>query len=468
MRRAFVAVLAALAVATAGCGGDDESGEETTGGGGSEGLRGQTVTVWSGLFEPDRIKATQAILDDFTEKTGVKTKLVPLPEDQVATLITNAAAAGKLPDVLFAMGTADSHTYAAQGVFDPEAAQEVVDRLGADTFSQKALEIISQDGVATGVPASGWGQLLIYRRDLFEKAGLKAPETVEDVRAAAQELHGDGRVGITLATAPKDAFTEQSFEHVALAMGCNLIDDAGKVTFDSPQCVEALRYYGDLARNYSVKGNQDVDSTRATYFAGRAAMVIWSPFLLDGMAGLRDDTRPSCPQCRKDRGFLAENSGLVGPLSSAGGEPSQFGDVTTFNIGADANKEAAQALLEYMMSDGYTRWLGIAPQGAFPVRSGDEQDPEKFVKAWEQLDSGVDRRAPLSDFYSKESIDSLGEGVQNFERWGFAEGEGALMGALGGERPIAEAIVAVIAGDDPAQVASETQTKIEEIQQQLE
>src|ERR671916_1797725 len=232
MRRAAFAALVAIAALAVGCGGDDEEGG--SGGGGGDSLRGQTITVWSGLFEPDRLKTTEAILADFTEKTGVKTKLVPLPEDQVATLITNAAAAGELPDVLMAISTADSHTYAAQGVFDAEAAQAVVDKLGPDTFSEKAIELVSQDGVATGVPVSGWGQLLIYRKDLFDEAGIDAPATLDDIRSAAEQLHGDGRVGITLATAPKDAFTEQTFEHVALANGCQVVNDSGDVTFDSP------------------------------------------------------------------------------------------------------------------------------------------------------------------------------------------------------------------------------------------
>lgn len=463
MRRALVVALATVAALAMGCGGDDDEG-----GGGGEGVRGQTITVWSGMFEPDRLKATEDILADFTQKTGVKTKLVPLPEDQVATLITNSAAAGELPDVLMAISTADSHTYAAQGVFDGEAAQAVIDKLGPDTFSEKAIELVSQDGVATGVPVSGWGQLLIYRSDLFDEAGLEAPETLEDIRAAAEQLNEDDRVGITLATAPKDAFTEQSFEYVALAMGCQLVDDSGKVTFDSPECADALSYYADLANNFSVQGNQDVDSTRGTYFAGRAAMMIWSPFLLDGMAGLRDDTRPSCPQCKKDRGFLAKNSGLVGPIAGPSGEPSQYGDVATFNITTDANTEASQALLEFMMNEGYTRWLAISPQGQYPVRFGDKQDPEKFVDAWAELESGVDRKAPLSKFYSEESIASLGEGVENFQRWGFPQGQGALLGALGAERPIAEAVVSVIGGDDPAEAAGAAQARIEEIQADIE
>jgi multiple sugar transport system substrate-binding protein len=457
--------MAAIALAAAGCGGDDDGG----GGGSSEELRGQTITVWNNEFQPDRVKATQAVLDDFTKKTGIKTKQVAVPEDQLSTLITNASAAGKLPDVVLATPVADSQAYAREEIFDADAAQEVVERLGADTFSKKALDLVSQDGVATGVPSDGWGQLLIYRKDLFEKAGLAAPKSLDDVRAAAEKLNGDGTVGITLATAPGDGFTAETFEHVALAQGCQLVDDGGKVTIDSPQCVEAFRFYGDLAGKYSVKGNQDVDSTRGTYFAGRAAMMFWSPFLLDGMAGLRNDTKPSCSQCKKDPAFLAKNSGLVGPLTgSGGGEPSQFGSVSTFNISLDGKTEAAQKLVEFMMSDGYTRWLGLSPQGKYPVRLGDESDPQKFTKAWAELESGVDRKAPLSEFYSKDSIASLGEGVQSFQRWGFAQGQGALVGALSGEQPIASAVNEVIGGKDPAEAAKEAKSAVEEIKAGIE
>ena len=192
------------------------------------------------------------------------------------------------------------------------------------------------------------------------------------MRAAAEKLNGDGMAGITLATKAGDGFTAETFEHVALAEGCQLVDDGGEVTFDSPQCVEALRWYGDIASNYSVKGAQDVDSTRGTYFAGRAAMMFWSPFLLDGMAGLRDDTKPSCKECKKDPAFLAKNSGLIGPLAGSAGTPSQFGVVSTVNISVDAPTEDAQKLAEFMLTDGYVRWLGLSPQGKYPVRAGDK------------------------------------------------------------------------------------------------
>ena len=461
IRWAVLTLLAVLAALAAGCGGDDDDDD---GGGGSGSIKGETLTVWNNEFQPDRMRATEDILADFTKETGVKTKLVAVPEDQLATLMTNAAAAGKLPDVVLATPVGDSHTYANEEIFDFEAAQAVVDKLGKDTFSQKALDLVSQDGVATGVPSDGWGQLLIYRRDMFDKAGLDPPESLDDIRAAAEKLNTGGVAGITFATAPGDGFTSETFEHVGLASGCQLVNDSGEITFDSPECVEALEWYGDIASNYSVKGNQNVDTTRATYFAGRAAMMFWSPFLLDGMAGLRDDTRPACPQCKKDPAFLAKNSGLIGPLAGAAGEPTQFGSVSTFNISVDAPTEAAQALVEYMMSDGYTRWLALSPQGKYPVRLGDKEDPERFQVAWADLESGVDRKAPLSKFYSQESIDSLGEGVERFERWGFPQGQGALIGAMSGEQPISNTVADVIGGKDPAEAAAEAQSTIEEIQ----
>jgi multiple sugar transport system substrate-binding protein len=371
--------------------------------------------------------------------------------------------------VVLATPLQQSQQYAAEEIFDSEAAQTVIDNLGADTFSENAIELVSRDDLATGVPSDGWGQLLIYRKDVFDKAGLEAPQTLDDVTNAAKQLNGkDDMVGITLATAAGDGFTAETFEHVALANGCQMVNDAGDVTFDSPECVETLRWYGELASNYSVEGAQDVDSTRGTYFAGRAAMMFWSPFLLDGMAGLRADTKPSCKQCKNDPAFLAKNSGLVGPLTGSGGEPSQFGQVSTFNISVDAPTEDAQALVEFMMNEGYTRWLALSPQGKYPVRFGDSEDPEKFKTAWAELESGVDKKAPLSESYSEESIASLGSGVENFERWGFAQGQGPLMGALGGEQPVANAVADVIGGKDPAEAAKDVQATAEELQAGLQ
>jgi multiple sugar transport system substrate-binding protein len=458
--RLTAALCLALLAVVGGCGGDD--GASSAG----ETPRDGSITVWTLDTEPDRVAATRDIVAGFTGKTGIEAKLVPVEEDRLPTRVTSAAAAGKLPDVLsLPLGLA--HAYAQEEILDTGAAQAVVDQLGADTFAEGALKLVNRDGKAAAVPSDGWGQLLIYRKDLFRRAGLDTPDTLDAVRDAAAKLDRPGLAGIALATTPGDAFTEQSFEYFALADGCQLVDAGGNPALTSQACVDTFRRYAELARRYSIGGSQDVDSTRDAYFAGRAAMIVWSPFLLDAMAGLRADALPTCAQCKEDPAFLAKNSGIVSTLTGAGGQSAQYGEIATWGITADGNVKAAQAFARYMLSDGYVRWLAISPQGKFPVRAGDASEPRRFVDAWNGLESGVDRKAPLSEFYDEDAIAALARGAESFQRWGFEQGQGALVGAMAGEQPIPNAVARAIRGTPPAKVAEQAQHAVEDLKLSL-
>jgi multiple sugar transport system substrate-binding protein len=214
---------------------------------------------------------------------------------------------------------------------------------------------------------------------------------------------------------------------------------------------------------------QDVDSTRDIYFAGKAAMIFWSPFLLDAMAGLRDDALPTCPECAADPAYLARNSGLVSLLSSDGGPPAQYGSIGTWGIPTGAAVETAMRFVRYMLTDGYARWLALSPQGKYPVRPGDADDPERYERAWARLRSGVDRKAPLRRFYSAAAIEALGDGVRNFRRWGFEQGQAPLIGALRETQPVTRALAAAIRGDiDPDTAARRAQAAVERVRASLE
>src|SRR5690606_8441921 len=101
----------------------------------------------------------------------------------------------------------------------------------------------------------------------------------------------------------------------------------------TPAMVESLQFFTDLVVNYGPPGVIDVASSRATYFAGQAAMIIWSPFILDEMAGLRDNALPNCPECEEDPAFLARNSGFVPAFVGTSGESAaQYGQVSLMGI----------------------------------------------------------------------------------------------------------------------------------------
>ena len=118
---------------------------------------------------------------------------------------------------------------------------------------------------------------------------------------AATTLKRCQMAGIVAATKADDSFTQQTFEYLAVANGCQLTNQAGAITLTSKPCIDTFQFYVDLLRTASVHGAQDHISTRAAYLAGRGAMVIWSSFLLDELAGLSNDARPSCPQCQRRR-----------------------------------------------------------------------------------------------------------------------------------------------------------------------
>ncbi|HEY0616122.1 MAG TPA: extracellular solute-binding protein [Kribbella sp.] len=427
----------------------------------------RSITVWSLENVSGRLETTRAILQKFTADTGIQVKLVGVDEPQLPQLVMAAAAAGKLPDVIGAVPLAAVQQMSSNGLLNPDVAKQVVGDLGANTFNAQALQLTRNGDQQLAVPSDGWTQLLFYRKDLFAAAGLAEPTTYDAIQKAAQTLNKGGVAGISLATDPSDPFTQQSFEHLALANGCQLVGSDGKVALDSPACQNTFRFYGDLATKYSAAGTQTVDSTRATYFAGKSAMVVWSSFLLDELAGLREDALPSCEQCAKDKGWLARNTGVVTAVQGPDGKaPAQFGEVGSWAVTKTAKTDASRQFIEYMMDQGYEQWFGMAAEGKFPVRRGTAAQPDVFEKAWDKADIGVDTRKPLASIYSAPVINELRDGLGKMQRWGITEGQGALVGATLGELPVPKAISALASGqvtaDEAAQQATADVTSIQD------
>jgi multiple sugar transport system substrate-binding protein len=460
-RRLLALFVLTVLLAAAGCGGGDEGG----GDGGD-----QSITFWVAEDVAQRVAAIKTIVGRFTEQSGVQVNTVAIAEDQLATQIQSASAGGTLPDVMGPLSLGFVQNLATDDLADSDAANEVVETLGRDTFSERALSLVTVDGKPMGVPSDTWTQLLIYRKDLFEKAGLDTPDTFDKILNAATKLKQPGQNGIVAATKAGESFTEQTFEYFALANGCQLTDDQGAIQLTSSQCVGTFSFYNDLITKGSSKGGQDVDTTRAAYFAGKSAMIVWSSFLLDELAGLRNDALPTCSECRSDKRFLSDNSGVVTSITgSGGGQPTQFGEISSYVIVKDANVDPAKQFVEFMMSDGYTDWLAITPEGRFPTRSGTKDNPEEYNEAWSKMEVGVDSKAPLSELYPPEVLEALTTSTDTMSRWGFQQGQGKIVGALAAEQPIPKALAAMLDGQlTPQAAAEQAQADVEEIAQSIE
>jgi multiple sugar transport system substrate-binding protein len=428
--------------------------------------KGKTITVWSLENQPDRVNTTKAIVAKFTEESGIKVNLVAIDENQFPQLVASSAISGKLPDVMGAVSLSNVRQLNDQKLLNPDAAAAVVKDLGEDTFDKSAISLDKDGDAQLAVPDSAYAQILVYRKDLFASAGLQPPTSYDTLEKAAEALTTDGMSGITLATDPADVFTSQTFESLALGNGCQLVDKAGAIKLDSPACQKTWDLYANLAQKYSPKGTQTVDTTRASYFAGQAAMVDWSTYILDELGGLRNDALPTCPECQTDPTWLAKNSGIVTDITGPdGGSGGTYGEITSWVVTKKANADPAQKFIEYMLSTGYTDWLGMAPEGKFPVRTGDSSDPQKYTDAWKDLKAGVDTKKSLSEIYDADTITALENAPKSIDRWAIPENQGGLLGPVNTQLVIPKVIGDLGSGSiDASQAAKDATDQVSQLQ----
>ena len=385
----------------------------------------QSLRFWTTEEQPDRLAKQEQMAADFKSKTGISVEVIPISESDLGARATAAFAAGDLPDVIY-------HTlqyalpWAESGLLDTEAATEVIYGLRASTFSPGALDMAAVRGGYASVPVDGWTQMVVYRKDLFEAHGLNPPNSYANIEAALEKLHNPPSMyGFVAPNKIDENFMSQVLEHVFLANGVSPVNGQGLQKLDEKSTVEVLNFYKKI-QDASPEGELFWQQSRAMYFAGEAAMIIWSPFILDELAGLRDSAPPtinSDPTSKE----LASKTGIITTLAGPSNpEGAAWADVRYFGITADADTDNAMEFVRFSMTDGYVRTLSIAPEGKFPVRRGDSENPELYLDAWSKLPVGVDRKAPLADLYPAEVVSSIAAGLETASRWGVREGQLAL------------------------------------------
>ena len=381
-----------------------------------------TIKFWTVEDKPPRLAKQQAMADEYKKRTGVTVEVIPIAEENLGKRATAAFAAGDLPDVIY-------HTlqyvlpWSEAGILDVETNSDIVEDLQKSTFAPGALSMAQFDGMTAAVPVDGWTQMIVYRKDLFDKAGLAAPTSYANIEAAIDKLHNPPNMyGFVAATKVDENFMSQVLEHVFLANGVSPLNKNGFSKLDEKATSEVLNFYKKIAKA-SPAGELFWKQSRAIYFAGKAAMIIWSPFILDELAGLRDDAPPTINDDPTSK-ELAKKTGIVttfgGPSNPSG---AAWADIRYFGVTSDANTDLASDFVKYSMKDGYTATLSIAPEGKFPVRRGEPVDTAKYVKAWSKLPVGVHRKAPLSELYSPLTIDKIVAGLKTANRWGVSEGQ---------------------------------------------
>jgi len=363
------------------------------------------VQFWTHEVSEEQLEIQNELAARFmVQFPDIEVEVIPMDTGNYLQKLLTAAGAGQLPDVVYhPMDFAFVLAKQYQEVFDTEAAAEVMNELGINP-GEAQIPII---------PADGWKFLLLYRKDLFDAYGLDIPDTWDKIRQAAGALHNPPELwGIEVGTDPDQAYMAQIFNWFALSNGALPLDENSEINLDTPEFVEALGVYKELT-SFNPSEYVGWQRARSDYLEGRAAMIIWPSLILDELAGLRDDTPVADPELYGNTGFV---SGIVGPNGAA-----EYSYVNCFGITIDADTEAAKEWVRYLLSEGYLQWLSMVPEGKLPLWKGTAADHDAFLDEWMGLEFGVDRREPISEFYSSEAVNTILSGVEGFafDRWPF-------------------------------------------------
>ena len=221
----------------------------------------------------------------------------------------------------------------------------------------------AENGDLLTVPINPNIPLLYYRSDLYEEAGLKVPETLEQLLENAKALHEPpARYGIVQRGARETFAVTYEFFPYLWGFGGDIFKDAKggdfSIVINSPESKKALDFWLELAKdaghpNTGAQSQADIIQAMLTQKAGHIVVVI-------AAFAQMDDPNKSAVVDLVDYAVApaAEGHKPAAPLGHwLGGIPKNI---------PEAQKKAALAFLDWFQ--GYDAQVAYAEAGGPPVR----------------------------------------------------------------------------------------------------
>ncbi|RAV19789.1 ABC transporter substrate-binding protein [Paenibacillus contaminans] len=340
-RGLYVSLSLALAAAVAGgCGKKPQEGAGNTNqAGGEKPFAGKTVSLVTANHPwGDAIKA---LLPEFEAQTGMKVKVESFFEDQLTQKLTVQFTSGSAtPDVFMYRPLQEGKLFYKNGWVHPldefsnkDAAYDFAD------FSKSAIGSTTVDQKLAGIPIITEQEILYYRKDLLEKAGIAVPKTLDELAAAVKKLH-DPKIeqyGFVARGQRSPLITQLS--SFLYSEGADFMQD-DKATINTPEAVKAFTTYGTLLRDYGPPGvlNMSWPQAFGIYAQGKVA------FMTDANSLYKNVTD-------KEKSTVADKVGFaMFPGGKAGSKPYS---ITSWALAVNAkaaNKDAAWEFIKWATS----------------------------------------------------------------------------------------------------------------------
>ena len=199
----------------------------------------------------------QGLTSDFTAKNpDIKVEWVTLEENVLRERVTTDIATNGGQYDIMTIGNYEVPIWAKQGWLLP--LEKLGDKYDVDDILPAIRGGLSAEGKLYAAPFYGESAMIMYRKDLFEKAGLKMPEnpTWEFIGDAARKIT-DRKTDINgMCLRGKAGWGENMAFISALtnSFGGRWFDENWKPQFDQPEWKSALQFYVDLMKDAGPSG----------------------------------------------------------------------------------------------------------------------------------------------------------------------------------------------------------------------
>ncbi|MCC3764500.1 sugar ABC transporter substrate-binding protein [Glycomyces sp. TRM65418] len=262
--RTLLAVAAATALAAAACSG--------AGGGGAD-----TITIAT-VANP-QMQDMEQLSSIYEEETGNKVEFVVLPENELRDKVTQDIATGSGQYDIVTIGSYEAPIWAENGWLanlDEYASDPEYD---VDDLLPPVRESLTYEDSLYAVPFYGESSFLMYRKDLFEAAGVTMPEnpTWTEVADLARQLDDPENdvAGICLRGLAGWGEVMAPLDTMIHTFGGRWYDEDWNAQLTSPETKEAVQFYVDLVRNYGEDGASNAGFSECLTATSQGNAAMW-------------------------------------------------------------------------------------------------------------------------------------------------------------------------------------------------
>lgn len=343
------------------------------------------------------------LIPEFERETGIKVNVESYDENQLTQkLTTEFATRASSVDVFMTRPLQEGKMFYRNGWYENlsrylKDGRKTPKEYDFADYTKSALDAVTYDKSVYTIPLVTEWEVLYYRTDLFAKAGLNPPKTLDELVAAAKKLNdpASGTYGIVSRGQRGAAVTQ--FSSYLYNYGGDFIKN-GKAVIDSPDAVAAIKFYGSMLKNYGPPGvtNMSWAQGQALFQAGKVAM--WTDASVF-LGNLTDPTKSQVP----DKVGVA-----LFPAGPKGNHPFSVVSWGMAVSKQSRSKDDAYRFLVWATSKAFAS-KAMIDKGITMARGSVWKDPAVLAKFDRQLADTAVRMGPIGTPYDRPLMTAVGE-----------------------------------------------------------